>query len=138
MQSNFIKYRKVRKKIAGSYDPRHKVSICTVAKLNILKKETMETLPYDFLVIILRNCPQAGNLYLDLWNKRNKDNEVYFPRSQIEELFLLSLDEFKKNLFTLCQHGLISIEEGLKEKQTHFLLELVGHEACEEIDENQC
>ncbi len=74
-----------------------------------------EPLPEYYLLQISKNCPKALFLYLQLWRKRDKDNQVSVERSKIRVEYLISVAKFRHDLLMLIAEGLLSYYETCSE-----------------------
>lgn len=77
--------------------------------------------PYFYLYQVANHCPKAVSTYLDLWNRRDKENYVAISIKEVRNHFV-SLARFRHDLKLLLKEGLLSFEE----KNEKFKIEITG------------
>jgi len=74
----------------------------------------LETPPKLYLKQVANHCPKAMSTYLDIWDKKNKQNQLHVYKEDLKSDFLTSLTKFRNDLLHLVKEGLISMKETKK------------------------
>jgi len=75
------------------------------------EKNVTQYPPYNYLAQVAEHHPIAVKTYMDIWNDKDKDNEIHIHKSEIKLRYLISPAKFKNDLFHLVREGLASFNE---------------------------
>jgi len=92
--------------------------------------------PYIYLSQVVKHCPNAAYLYLELWRSKDKNHLVKVIKKEIQTQFLIPFYKFEKNLLQLVQEGLISVQEKRNtiKSKSYLIIEVVNFEEGSEDD----
>ena len=91
-------------------------------------KNYREFPPVNYLMRILKNCPESALLYIELWEKRGKKMSLNLSRTDIRKEFLISPTLFRNMLMSLKILNIIRYVE----KDEHFQIDILGPQVNED------
>jgi hypothetical protein len=71
----------------------------------------IELPPRLFLRQVAKNCPKAALTYMDLWERKGKNNRVLVCKKDVRQEYLTNLATFNHNIFLIGIEGLASYSE---------------------------
>lgn len=71
---------------------------------------------------VIKNHPHSAVIYIELWKKKNKNQQVLIVKKDIKKDLLISPTRFRNLLVCLASLNLAEFEESLE----NFKIELLG------------
>jgi len=67
--------------------------------------------PVKYFIRVLKNCPQASYLYMQIWKKKDKNRKIIIQKEDVRKNFLISPTVFKNFLGRLTYLNVLQYTE---------------------------